>query len=35
MMAEKAGSTVSLDENYAAIQDYVIGKTVARIRRST
>jgi hypothetical protein len=31
MMAEKGGSTVSLDENYAAIQDYVVGKTVAEL----
>ena len=31
MMAEKAGSTVSIDDNYAAIQDYVVGKTVAEL----
>ena len=34
MMAEKGGSTVSLDENYAAIHEFVVGKTVARIRRN-
>ena len=31
MMAEKGGSTNTLDENYAAIQDYVVGKTVAEL----
>ena len=29
MMKEKAGSTKAIDVNYAAIQDYVVGKTVA------
>ena len=31
MMKEKAGSTKAIDENYAAIQDYVVGKTVAEL----
>ena len=31
MMAEKGGSTVAIDDNYAAIQDYVVGKTVAEL----
>lgn len=30
-MAEKAGSTVSIDENLAAIEAYVVGKTVAEL----
>lgn len=29
MMAEKAGSTVSLDANYDAIQNYVNGMSIA------
>lgn len=31
MMAEKAGSTVPIDENIAAIEDYVTGKTVVEL----
>jgi len=31
MMAEKAGSTVSINENIAAIEDYVTGKTVVEL----
>jgi len=33
-MKEEAGSTVRLDENYAAIEKYVIGKTVAELEKT-
>ena len=31
MMAEKAGSTVSLDANYDAIQNFAVGKTISEL----
>ncbi|WP_071396328.1 hypothetical protein [Bacillus tuaregi] len=31
MMAEKGGSTVSIDANVEAIQNYVVGKTIAEL----
>lgn len=34
MMAENAGSTVSLGENYKAITDFAVGKTVAELEES-
>ena len=33
-MKEKAGSTVAIDANYAAIQDYVTGKTIAELEEA-
>lgn len=33
-MAEEAGSTVELHDNYAAIEDYVTGKTVAELEEA-
>ena len=31
MMAEKAGSTVTIDANFDAIQAYCVGKTVSEL----
>ncbi len=31
-MAEKAGSTVRIDDNYDAIQNFVVGKTIAEVK---
>ncbi|MDC7240018.1 MAG: hypothetical protein PQJ50_06625 [Spirochaetales bacterium] len=32
-MAEKAGATVAIADNYAAIEDYVVGKTISEVER--